>query len=330
MPKKSYRRKSSNMVKQTPEQKILEHLLLIKDQVIEREVLPFDVGRFAYMPFNAFTKHSYRGMYNLLMLMMQCFTHGWEDPRFVTVGKAKEIKADFRKQPTTMLWAPVIIKGRNEETGEEEVKAIRFRAFRVFNVEQFANRDELCIPPLPRSRWGDTPIMERIEAVREHALANFKVEPAFIEKAMISSPHYRPDSHEIVLPPPAEYHKPERFVQSLLHELMHATGAPSELNRFKKHKADFHGKRAQEYGYEEMVAQFATAFLITEYGFKHESKSSAAYILSWYKAIEDKPELLGQSIREAMSVIRHVLKDNPLPDYSQDEEMAEPEMAVAA
>ena len=106
MPKKSYRRKSSNMVKQTPEQKILEHLLLIKDQVIVREVLPFDVGRFAYMPFNAFTKHSYRGMYNLLMLMMQCFSHGWEDPRFVTVGKAKEIKADFRKQSTTMLWGP--------------------------------------------------------------------------------------------------------------------------------------------------------------------------------------------------------------------------------
>ena len=65
--------------------------------------------------------------------------------------------------------------------------------------------------------------------------------------------------------------------------------------------------------------QFATASMLAQYGFPHETKRSAAYILSWYKAIEDKPDLLGQAIREAMAVIRHIIKDNPLPDYSSDE-----------
>ena len=272
---------SSHLVKQTPEQKILEHLLSIKQQVIEREVLPFDVGRFARMPHNAFTKHQYGGFFNLLMIMIRSFTQGWEDPRFVTVGKAKEMGAKFKGERTTTLWAPVFIKEINEDTGKEEVVAVRFRTFRVFNVVQFANLTELDIPALEKSNWGDTPVMERIEAVREHALANFNKEPAFVEMPFISAPHYKPGLHEIVLPRPDEYRRPERFVQSLLHELMHATGAPSEMGRFKQHEADFHGEKMAGYAYEEMVAQFATASLLAQYGFPHETKRSAAYILSW-------------------------------------------------
>ena len=186
--------KGSHLVKQTPEQKILEHLLSIKQQVLEREVLPFDVGRFARMPHNAFTQHQYGGFYNLLMIMMSSFVKGWDDPRFVTVGKAKEIGAEFKGERTTMLWAPVFIKELNEDTGKEEVVAVRFRTFRVFNATQFANLAELDIPPLQKSTWGDTPVMERIEAVKEHALTNFNIEPTFVEMPFIPAPHYKPGS----------------------------------------------------------------------------------------------------------------------------------------
>lgn len=324
MPKKSTRRKRGNkgshLVKQTPDQKILEHLLSIKEQVLEREVLPFDTGRFGHMPHNSFTKHQYGGFFNLLMIMIRSFQNDWDDPRFVTVGKAKEIGADFKGQKTTTLWAPVFIKERNEDTGELEVVAVRFRTFRVFNVTQFANLSELEIPQLERSNWGDTPIMERIEAVKEHALTNFNIQPEFVEQPFIPAPHYKPASHQVVLPPPHEYREPERFTQSMIHELLHATGAPSEMGRFKQHEADFHGEHLTEYAYEEMAVQFATASLLAQYGFRHETKRSAAYILSWYKAIEDKPELLGQAINEATSVVKHILRDNPLPDFSTDEE----------
>lgn len=339
MAKKVYRKRGPAKPKQTPEEEILKSLLSIKDLVMARETLPFEVGRYAYMPYNAFTEHQYRGLFNLMMIMIRTLeavafaaaaeevtgekaepSGDFSDPRFVTVGKAKEIGAQFRGQRTTPLWAPMLIKGIDEETGEEEVKALRFRIFRVFNVTQFANLDELDIPPLQRSRWGDTPVMERIEAVREHVLVNFKVKPTFRTEPMVMAPHYNQSKHEIVMPPATEYAQPDRFVQSLLHELMHATGAPSELKRFEKHDVDFCSEIRQKYAYEEMVAQFATAFLVTEYGFAHETKRSAQYILSWYKAIEDKPELLGAAMREAMALIKHVFNNNPLPDYSVEEE----------
>ena len=75
-----------------------------------------------------------------------------------------------------------------------------------------------------------------------------------------------------------------------------------------------------DYAYEEMVTQFSTAPLLTQYGFAHERKTSADYILSWYRSIEDKPELLGSAIKDAMAVIRFVNEDNPLPEAADFEE----------
>lgn len=307
MPRKKNSRRKSGAPKRTPEQ-----------QILEREVLPFDAGRFAHMPYNAFTGHQYAGMSNLLMLTMRCWREDWKDPRFVTVGKAKEIGADFRGQATTSLWLPVPIKELNEDTGEKETVGVRFRSFRAFNVEQFANRGELDIPPLPRSRWGDAPVAARIEAMKKHLMANFNNPPLILERMFLEAPCYTPGLHAISLPPMSEYSEPGAYARSLVHEVVHATGAKSEMNRFAEYSPDFCSFRADEYAREEMLTQFATASLLTQYGFRHENKSSAGYILSWYKAIENQPDALGMAIKHAAAVVRHILKDSPLPDFSAD------------
>ncbi len=316
--------------KQTPEQKIMEYMLGIKEEVLNREVMPWDSGRFERMPCNPFTKHQYGGMFNLLMLQFRAFSEGWDDPRFVTRGKAKEIGADFRGQRMTQLWYPVPIKEKSEDTGEEEVVGIRYRRFFVFNVKQFANLSVLKIPPLPSSNWGKTDVVKRLDAVKEHMLTNFKRAPAVREESFIRAPYYAPSTHEVGLPPTRDYAKPERFAQSMIHELVHATGAPSEMGRFKR--GEFGSPCAPqgtEYAYEEMVTQFATASLLTQYGFAHERRTSADYILNWFKAIEDKPELLGRSIKDAMAVVRYITKDNPLPEAWDFEEYEEVNKSLA-
>lgn len=322
--RKSYRRRKSGGKKQTPEQKILEYMLGLKEEVLKREVMPWDSGRLGHLPYNPFTGHQYGGSFNMFMLQVCAFGTGWTDPRFITRAKAKELKADFRGQRMTQLWYPMQRKEVNEDTGEEEIVGVYYRPFFVFNVEQFSNLADLDIPPLVVSRWGDTPVAERIKAVKEHMLANFKTPPAMREEAMIRAPHYRPATHEVVLPPTREYRKPERFAQSMIHELVHATGAPGELNRFKVNRYGSPcSPQGGDYAYEEMATQFATASLLTQYGFAHERKTSADYIVSWYSAIEDKPELLGSAVKDAMGVIRYVNKDNPLPssdDFEEDEQ----------
>ena len=55
--KKRTHRKNSANAKRTPDRKMLEYMLSIKRQVLERETLPFDVGRMSRMPYNPFTRH---------------------------------------------------------------------------------------------------------------------------------------------------------------------------------------------------------------------------------------------------------------------------------
>ena len=318
MARKNYGRKSADgkrKRKRTPERKLLEYMLGLKEEVLEREVMPWDSGRLTHLPYNPFTGRRYGGLFNLLMLQVRAFGAGWTDPRFITRGKAKEIRADFRGQRMTQLWYPVQRKEVDEDTGEEEVVGVAYRPFFVFNAQQFANLAELDIPPLQVSTWGDTDVAGRIDAVKRHILTNFKHPPVMREEAMIRAPHYLPATHEVVLPPAREYRKPERFAQSMIHELAHATGAPGELGRFKVGE---YGKpcapQGGEYACEEMATQFATASLLMQYGFAHERKTSADYILSWYESVEDKPELLGLAVKEAMAVMRYINEDNPLPN----------------
>ncbi|MXY45866.1 MAG: DUF1738 domain-containing protein [Chloroflexi bacterium] len=240
----------------------------------------------SYLPYNPFTKREYSGRFNLPMLLLSAYSHGWTDPRFVTVGKAKEIGADFRGQRTTPLWAPRPIKEKDEETGEERVRGVFFYVFRVFNARQFRNLEELEIPAVPRSRWGETTMMDRIEVIKEHVTVNFHTPPIFVEKAFIEAPYYLRDKHQIVLPPAAEYACPEGFAQSLLHEIIHATGASSELKRFKtQDDGALCALDTTDRAYEEIVTQFATAFLVTQYGFEHERRCSSDYIVSGFRVL---------------------------------------------
>lgn len=325
--RKKYRRKSNN-ARQTPAQHILSYLLEMKKMAEEGNTKKFDVGRrYSGMPYNAFTGHQYAGFHNVIMLTIAAIVHGYTDPRFVTMGKAKEIGANFKGQKSTMLWAPVPVKKKDEETDEDKIVGIRFHDFRVFNVDQLANKDELDIPPLQRATWGDLSALQRLEAVKKHALKNFKQMPEFKEDGMVVAPHYRSHSHTIVLPPTNQYESIDLFAQSLIHEIMHATGAESELKRFKKQEADFHSSDAS-YAFEEMVAQFSTAYLLVYYQFDHDAGTSADYALGWSRRIENEPELFEKVITEAMAVIRHTLKDNPLPSLMVNEEISSEEKLV--
>ena len=248
--------------------KILDYLLSIKEKVIERKVAPWSSGRSFHLPFNTFTKHEYTGRYNLFMLMMRSAYEGWTDPRFITRGKVDELvkegkKIDWRGQSMTQIWSPRDRKEVNEDTGEKEVVGVYFVPLMVFNAEQL-KCDDLGLEPLPEPTWIGDDADERVETVKAHLTANFKIAPVIAEEQFIQSPHYLPAQHKVVLPPMREYEKEQRYFQSLIHEVCHATGAPSELGRFKKN--DYGRPCApdgKQYAFEEMVTQFATSAILS-------------------------------------------------------------------
>ena len=317
--RRTYRRKRSPATKEGVEEKILKHITGLKEEVLNREVLPWDSGRFMRLPYNPWTNHEYIGTFNLFMLQMRSYIEGWDDPRFITVGKAKELSGDFKGQTTTELWYPVVKKVERDEDEDSEDREERtrlyFNIFRVFNVSQVKGIDA---PPLPGATWLGEDREETVAAIREHLTANFSKPPLYRTVAMLNAPSYSPGLHRIQLPPMSEYETLDRYVRSLIHETVHATGR--ELKRFKK---DEYGSPCApengEYAFEEMVTEFATSALLTHYGLSHERRTSAAYILSWYRAIENDPKSLPNAIRAAMAAFRFVTGDNPLPRRVDEE-----------
>ena len=78
----------------------------------------------------------------------------------------------------------------------------------------------------------------------------------------------------------------ENFYGTLFHELIHATGHESRLNRKTLIENDGFGGKV--YSEEELVAEMGAAFLATEADIvRDDHEQSAAYLQSWIKALKE-------------------------------------------
>lgn len=108
---------------------------------------------------------------------------------------------------------------------------------------------------------------------------------------------YRPKQDEIHLPEPSAFESEYAYNATALHELAHATGHPSRLNRNQSG-----GFGSDTYAYEELVAEMASCFmgvsLSAEMSQQHIDDHKA-YVQGWIQGIRDQPNLLIHAIKDA-------------------------------
>lgn len=108
---------------------------------------------------------------------------------------------------------------------------------------------------------------------------------------------YRPSEDKIHLPEKSAFYNDYEYNATALHELSHATGAESRLNRSLGHAFG-----TGQYAYEELVAEISACFmgehLSVELSSQHMDNHKA-YVQSWIKDISEKPSVLVQAIRDA-------------------------------
>jgi len=113
---------------------------------------------------------------------------------------------------------------------------------------------------------------------------------------------YRPSEDKIHLPAPASFHDEYEFNATALHELAHATGHESRLDR--PHGGGF---GTPEYAYEELVAEISSCFMgitLDVQQMPQHLDNHKAYVQGWIEAIEEKPETLMQAIADAQRAAR--------------------------
>jgi antirestriction protein ArdC len=129
---------------------------------------------------------------------------------------------------------------------------------------------------------------------------------AIVENARLCPIHhagfaawYSPKDDVIRIPAPATFRSQEDYYHSLYHEMIHASGHRSRLNR---EGVAVHARFDSEpYCREELIAELGAAFLSNEAGIlsQVQFENSAAYLHSWIQKLESDPRLIVSAASQA-------------------------------
>jgi antirestriction protein ArdC len=240
------------------------------------------------IPKNAATSRQYSGV-NILILWGAVIELGFTGQSWLTFRQALSLGGHVRKgeRGTTVVYADRFVpsdeKRRAAESGEE-AQAIPFlKRFTVFNTDQC---DDLppeiatTAPPPPPGM-----IEPRIENLIKATGIDFRIGG--------SRAFYVPAEDYVQVPPPQAYFEPINWHRTALHELGHATGHRSRLNR------DLSGSYGtRKYAFEELVAELSAAFGCASLGIVPTIRH-ADYIGSWLEVLREDNRAIVRAASQA-------------------------------
>jgi antirestriction protein ArdC len=253
--------------------------------------LPWRRGSGAlHLPVNALTGNQYNGI-NILTLWVAAEAFGFSAPLWGTYRQWAEKGAQVRKgeKSSLVVFYREFDTDPDPDDADDNGKRRVARASHVFNAAQvdgFALPD--AAPPLgPVERIGNADRFVSATA----ALIAHGGDRAF----------YRPATDSIQMPDEGLFtgtdtmSRTEAYYATLVHELVHWSGAKHRLDREM-------GKRFGDHAYaaEELVAEIGAAFLCAELGITQDVRPDhAQYLSHWLRPLKDDRHSAPRSGRNA-------------------------------
>lgn len=245
-------------------------------------------------PINGQTGKPYSGI-NVLTLTLRASTLGVSEGAWLTFKQAKKLGGTVLKGETGVPGIFYRTFTKEKEDGEEDTFRVP-RHFTLFHTSQCEGLDEekLKTSTLPPKQDDAVTLPDeitaRLDALRERSPA----------KTLTGGDRaaYSPPKDVIFMPDEALFYSGAGYWLTYLHELVHASGHKSRLNR--EQSARF-GSRG--YAFEELVAELGAARLGQVFGItpceacgediaREHITQHAAYIASWIRMLEDEPHAL--------------------------------------
>ena len=238
--------------------------------------------------------HRYRGVNALLLGLAD-----YGDPRWITYRQAMKAGGHVRRGERgegIIFWRWI---DRDDEAGEGKRGFPLARIYTVFNVEQCDGIElpTIIVPALSSS--------ERIAAAEAIAAGYLEgtASPPRLQHRRATAPAYAPARDVVRMPPQDQFVSADAYYATLFHEIGHSTGHESRLNRSQRNAFGTH-----DYGREELVAEFCTAYLCAEAGISPEEQGQAAsYLVSWIGAIKADRKIVLQAAASAQRAADLVL-----------------------
>ena len=254
------------------------------------------------IPRNASTDRQYSGI-NILILWGAAIERGFTGQSWLTFRQALSLGGHVRKgeRGITLVYADRFVpkdeKRRAREDGEE-AQAIPFlKRFTVFNTDQCEELPDNIATAAPPPQLGM--IEPAIEALIKASGITFHIggDRAF----------YAPAEDYVQVPPPQAYFEPINWHRTALHELGHATGHRSRLNR---DQSASYGTR--KYAFEELVAELCAAFGCASLGIVPTVRH-ADYIGYWLEILREDNRAIVRAASQASKAADYLLGFVPQP-----------------
>jgi antirestriction protein ArdC len=250
-------------------------------------------------PRNFVTKRPYRGINVFLLAAMS-----YESPYWLTFRQAFELGGTVRKgekSSSVLFWKQKTIE--DQETGEER-KIPLLRLYHVFNVAQC---DGMKDAP------ASSETLELIAVTKPAEIVKKMPKRPKIKHGMTRA-FYSPKEDTVSSPVRKRFGREEEYYSTLFHELVHATGHETRLNRATlTEKAGF---GSNPYCKEELIAEMGAAFLCGHAEIVERTiDNSAAYIKGWLEKLKSDKTLIVQAAAQAQRAADFIL--GTLPQDSQ-------------
>lgn len=272
---------------------------------------PWTAGQ-SGLPHNLVSGHVYSGG-NMLWLLMVADEKGWGDTRWGTFKQIKKAGGSVRKgeRGTGLLLfvqsRRVALRDENgrqirDENGKPRYRWVKLdrpytRRFVAFNAAQADGLPEQKVEGSPGPAWERHARAESILGAHGVPIRNVAGDRAYY--------HLKRD--EIVLPTREQFPSADAYYQTALHELGHATGHESRLDRETLRDGVRAGFGSVAYAREELRAEIAALMIGARVGVGHDPERGAAYVEGWLAALEDDPREVYRAAAEAQRMSNYVL-----------------------
>ena len=271
----------------------------VYDQITDRIISMLEQGTVPWqkpwkvatgLPRNLISKKPYRGINTLLLHSMS-----YESPFWLTFHQAQQLGGMVRKGERA---CPVVfgkrVKEQDEQTGEETGYTV-LRLYNVFNLSQI---DGLKNTP---ATTAETPAT--VSTPAEDIIALMPKRPEI--KYGMTKAYYSPGVDIIAMPDRARFDSEAQFYSTIYHEMIHATGAKSRLNR--PTLTESAGFGSDPYCKEELIAEMGAAFLCGQAGIENTIQNSAAYVQNWLAQLQNDKALIVQAAAQAQKAADFIL-----------------------